>query len=551
MENKQETGRPTVMAPHAMVTSPHYLASQAGLAILKKGGNAVDAAIAIASTLAVVYPHMNSIGGDNFWLIHNSNTKETHGLNASGRAVGKATINYYKEKGYEKKIPTRGYLSANTVPGAVHGWGEAHRYASDSMSKTLNWSELFLDAIDYAENGFAVTPSQNHWTKVNSDESDQEFRDLGRFQEFSKTFLKQDMSPYKIGELFRQPDLALSMKEIAIEGAAAFYHGNIAKKIVEDAKRNGGMITTTDLERHESTWVEPITTSYRGYTAYNLPPNSQGFASLSILNILNNIDLQKIEEGSSTYYHYLIEATKAAFKDRDQWLTDPEFVDIPLGDILSPAYGKQLAEKILANAPMETNQPLDPKGDTVSFSVVDSDGNAVSVIQSIYHDFGSGIIPSGTGILLQNRGSFFSLDEQHVNSLSPEKRTFHTLNPAMLFKGENPYLVYGTMGGEGQPQTQAALVTRVIDYDFTVQEAIEAPRWLYGRTWGAASNNLKIEGRIPQQVIATLQGIYPEVEKLGNWEDTMGHAGMILIEDQTNVKHGGADPRGDGIAIGY
>ncbi|WP_416148015.1 gamma-glutamyltransferase [Salipaludibacillus sp. HK11] len=550
MGNKQETGRPTVMAPKAMVTSPHYLASQAGVDILRSGGNAVDAAIAIASTLAVVYPHMNSIGGDNFWLIHNSKTKETHGLNASGRAVNKATIKYYKEQGY-MKIPARGYLSANTVPGAVHGWGEAHRYAASAMSKTLNWNELFSDAINYAENGFAVTPSQNQWTETNNDKSDQEFRDLGRFEEFSKIFLKQGNLPYNSEELFKQPDLAVSMKEIAKKGAETFYQGNIAGKIVEDAKQKGGMITATDLQNHTSTWVKPITTLYRDYTAYNLPPNTQGFASLSILNVLNHLDLQEVEEGSFTYYHYIIEATKAAFKDRDTWLSDPAFVDIPLDDLLSPKYGKQIAGKIQKNEDIVMNNRLDPKGDTVSFSVVDNEGNAVSVIQSIYHDFGSGIIPSGTGILLQNRGSFFSLDENHVNSLQPGKRTFHTLNPAMLFKGDNPYLVYGTMGGEGQPQTQAALITRVIDYGFSVQEAIEAPRWLYGRTWGAASNSLKVESRIPQHVITKLQKIYPELEKLGNWEDTMGHAGMILIDDKTNMKHGGADPRGDGAAIGY
>ncbi|PYZ93932.1 gamma-glutamyltransferase [Salipaludibacillus keqinensis] len=538
------------MAPNAMVTSPHYLASQSGMSILKKGGNAIDAAIAIASTLAVVYPHMNGIGGDNFWLIHNGETKETHGLNASGRAVNHATIDFYKKQGY-KSIPARGYLSANTVPGAVDGWGEAYHYASSSMSSSVQWHELLADAISYAEGGFPVSPSQHHWTKVNVDKSDQEFRDLGRFKEFSKTFLSEEGLPYEPGDLFKQPDLAISMKEIAEKGSRAFYFGEIAEKIVNDGELNGGMITAADLESHTSTWVEPITTSYRGYTAYNLPPNTQGFASLSILNILNNIALSEVEEGSSLYYQYIIEATKAAFKDRDQWLTDPEFIDIPIDKLLSQEHGKDLAEKILAKVPMEMSKPLDPKGDTVSFSVVDEDGNAVSVIQSIYHDFGSGIIPSKTGIVLQNRGSFFSLDENHVNALAPRKRTFHTLNPAMLFHGTNPYLVYGTMGGEGQPQTQAALVTRVIDYGFSVQEAIEAPRWLYGRTWGAGSNTLKLEGRIPGEVMNDLRKVYGEIEKLGNWEDTMGHAGMILIDQKSNVKHGGADPRGDGLALGY
>ncbi|RKJ46303.1 gamma-glutamyltransferase, partial [Butyricicoccus sp. 1XD8-22] len=290
---------------------------------------------------------------------------------------------------------------------------------------------------------------------------------------------------------------------------------------------------------------------YRDYVAYNLPPNTQGMASLSILNILNHIELRQLEEGSSTYYHILVEAVKHAFMDRDQYLTDPEFSDIPIKELLSSERGLVFAEKIKEHHLASELALLDVKGDTVWFGIVDEEGNAVSFIQSIYHEFGSGFIPKGTGILLQNRGSFFSLDEKHVNALAPKKRTFHTLNPAMLLKDGKPAIVYGTMGGEGQPQTQAMLVTRMVDYGMSVQAAIEAPRFLYGRTWGASSNSLKLEGRIEETVRRELEGLGHEVEVLADYTDTMGHAGAIFIDGKTNVKFGGADPRGDGMAIGY
>ncbi|WP_332630827.1 gamma-glutamyltransferase [Halalkalibacter flavus] len=549
MSKNDQAYRATTMGPNGMITTPHYLASQAGMNVLQNGGNAIEAAIAAASTISVVYPHMNSIGGDNFWLIYNAKTNKVEALNSSGRSGENASISCYKEKGYNK-IPSRGYLSANTVPGAVAGWDEAYRYAKDHFSCTYSWEDLLQAAISYAQNGFAVTPSQEHWTNVNINEEDSEFRYLHRFNEFKRTFLKPDGSLYKRGEVMKQPDLANTLELIASEGSKVFYEGEIARKIVEDLQANGGLLTVNDFKNHRSNWVDPISVDYKGYTAYNLPPNTQGMASLSILNILNNFDFSTIEEGSKEYYHLLIEATKLAFKDRDQWLTDPDFVDIPLDDLLSKSHGMELAHQINSNFSKEMEKKLDPKGDTVWFGVVDKEGNAVSFIQSIYHDFGSGIIPKQTGILLQNRGSFFSLDENNVNSLEPNKRTFHTLNPAMLLKENSSYLVYGTMGGEGQPQTQAALVTRIVDYQFDVQAAIEAPRWLYGRTWGASSNNLKVESRVPNEIIQALEGVGHDIEVVEEFTDVMGHAGAILIDDH-NVKRGGADPRGDGLALGY
>lgn len=540
--------RATTMAMNGMVTSPHYLASQAGLSILKAGGNAIEASIAMASTIAVVYPHMNGIGGDNFWLIYNAKKNEIKAINGSGRSGERAAIGFYRSKGYEA-IPVRGPLAAITVPGAVRGWDAAYRYGQEMMGSTLSWHTLLQQAIQYAKEGFPVTPSQHHWLKINLDENRQTFLSLGHFEEFSRIFLK-DGEPYEAGDIFIQEDLANTLEQIATYGADYFYESGLTEQMVEDLQKHGGILTFDDFKNHTSEIVEPISVPYRGYTAYNLPPNTQGMASLSILNILNHFNLTDLEEGTAEYYHLLVEAVKLAFRDRDAYLTDPAFCDIPLKELLSRERGKALAEKIKNSMHAVTLPPLDSKGDTVWFAAVDKEGNAVSCIQSIYHEFGSAFIPKGTGVLLQNRGCFFSLDEKHVNSLQPRKRTFHTLNTAMLMKNQRPVLIYGTMGGEGQPQTQTMLVTRIIDYGMNVQEAIEAPRFLYGRTWGQASNSLKVESRIPEEARKKLEQLGHTVETVGELADIMGHAGAIYI-DGKGVKYGGADPRGDGAALGY
>ena len=539
---------------NAAVTTPHYLATGAALEVLQKGGNAVDAAIAAAATLAVVYPQMNTIGGDNFWLIYNAKTKEIKALNASGRSGEKVNIEFYKSKGFDK-IPSRGYLAANTVPGVVSGWDKAYQYAHQSMTKGedgLKWQQLFDKPIFYAQNGFAVTPSLAHWSAINTDTKDDQARNLQRFKEFKRVFLNHDGSAHKVGDILKQPDLAKSLQLIAQNGADEFYKGSLAKAIIKDLEKNGGVLTAKDFSDHTADWVEPLSVPYRQYTAYNLPPNTQGMASLEILNILNNFDIKKIPEGSADYYQLMVEATKEAFIDRDKYLTDPSFSNIPTAFLLSKDHGKAQAARINLQQAAGKNPPLEPKGDTVWIGIIDKDGNAVSLIQSIYHDFGSAIIPEGTGIILQNRGSFFSLDPQKVNHLEPRKRTFHTLNAAMMLNNEQkPVLIYGTMGGEGQPQTQAAIATRVIDYGMTPQEAIAAPRWLYGRTWGAESNSLKLESRIEQSVADDLKKRGQPIEILDAYTDVMGHAGAIFINQKTGIISAATDPRSDGLAAGY
>lgn len=534
---------------NGIVTTPHYLASQAGLDILQQGGNAIDAAIASAATLTVVYPHMNSLGGDNFWLIYNAKTQALKGLNASGRAGEKATIDFYQSQGYNK-IPPRGYLAANTVPGAISGWDLAYKYAQKTINDSLHWQQLFASAIKFSEDGFPTSQNQEFWTQISIDE-DEEFFKLQRFSSFRQIYLKPDGRIYRTGETFKQPQLAKSLQAIASQGAAEFYQGEIAQKIVADLQENGGILTLQDFAEHAANWVEPISVGYRDYLAYNLPPNTQGMASLLILNILNNFDLRNLGEGTADYYHVIVEATKQAFSDRDKYVSDPDLVDIPLDWLLSPERGKELAAQIDLQQAASQVKPLDPKGDTIWLGVVDKDGNAVSLIQSIYYEFGSGIVAGNTGILLQNRGCFFSLNPQHVNCLQPKKRTFHTLNPAMLFQEGKPYLVYGTMGGEGQPQTQAAIATRIVDFGFNVEDAISAPRWLQGRTWGVATNELKIEGRVSQIVIQELISRGHSVRVVEDYTDVMGHAGAILIDPKTNMKYGASDPRSDGAAVGY
>lgn len=540
------------MVTNAAVTTPNYLASQAAIETLQKGGNAVDAAIAAAATLAVVYPQMNTIGGDNFWLIYNAKTKEVRALNASGRAGENVSIEFYKSKGYSK-IPSRGYLSANTVPGIVSGWDQAYQYASASMNnKGLAWKDLFEKPIMYAAKGYAVTPSLARWQAINTDTKDPVARNLQRFDEFKRVYLKPDGSPYQVGEILKQPDLAQTLNTIATKGAKEFYQGSIAKAIVKDLQANGGVLTLNDFKQHTADWVDPISVNYRQYTAYNLPPNTQGMASLEILNILNNFDVRSIPEGSADYYHLLVEATKESFIDRDKYLTDPKFSNIPLKFLLSSQHGKDQAKRIDMTKAAGKNPLLEPKGDTIWLGIIDKDGNAVSLIQSIYHDFGSAVVAKGTGVLLQNRGSFFSLDPTHVNHLEPKKRTFHTLNAAMMLdQNKQPVLIYGTMGGEGQPQTQAAIATRVVDYGMSVQEAVAAPRWLYGRTWGTESNTLKLEGRIAKDVAENLKQRGQPIEILDDYTDTMGHAGAILINRKTGVISAATDPRSDGLAAGY
>jgi gamma-glutamyltranspeptidase/glutathione hydrolase len=533
-----------------MVATPHYLASAAGLRVLHAGGNAIDAAIAAAAVCSVVYPHMCSIGGDAVWLIYNAQTATVHGLNGSGRSGSQCSIDRYEQSGYAT-IPSRGFFAANTVPGAVDSWGTAYAYGQEHFGTCVSWASLLEDAVAYAEAGFAVTQSQERWTIRDTMEPGNALGMLQQFEGFRRTYLTASGVPYRAGERLRQPALAQTLKAIASQGSREFYEGAVARAMVQYLVQHQGMLTAEDFRAQQAEWVHPLHTTYRGYDAYGLPPNTQGLTALQLLNLLEHFDVASIGDEHPDYYHVHIEATKLAFADRDRWITDPDFQPVPVAHLLSPAYARQRASLI----DMQRASPHYPAGsipgDTVYIAVVDTAGHAVSMLQSLYFDFGSGIVAGETGVLLQNRGSFFSLNRGHVNRLAPRKRTFHTLIPAMLLQQGRLALVYGTMGGEGQPQTQAALVSRIVDFGYDVQAAIEAPRWLYGRTWGMATGDLCLEGRMPSSTVQELARRGHPVRVVAPWDELLGHAQAIRIDPATGVRQGGADPRGDGLAVGY
>ena len=539
-------GRPPTRAQRGVICSPHYLASSTGLDILREGGSAVDAAIAANATLCVVYPHMAGLGGDGFWQICADG--EVEAINASGPAASEATRDYYDELGYEE-IPERGSASALTVPGAVDGWRLAHE-----KHGRLPWKRLFADAITYAHEGVAITDDFTRWIAADAEV-------LAEHSTAAETFLSDGEAP-SAGSVIAQPALADSFETLADHGPReGFYQGSIAEEFCAGLG-DESPLSPTDFSEYQAEWVTPLSTEYRGYTAHSLPPNTQGIAALQILGLLDGFEISAWGDGTADYYHHMAEITKVAFGDRDAWVTDPEAVDLPAEELLSPTYLDDRRNLIDASTSLPANvepgirpegiepQPQDPGGDTCYLSVVDDEGLAVSLIQSIYFDFGSGIVAGDSGIIPQNRGSFFSLDPTHINSLEPGKRTFHTLIPGLITKDGEPWLLYGTMGGEGQPQTQAALVSRIIDFGYDVQTAIEAPRWLFGRTWGAESRSLSLEGRIPDGVVTELQRRGQPVAMARQFDDTMGHAAAIRVHEDGTLE-GGADPRGDGAALGY
>lgn len=538
---------------HGLVTTPNHLASQTGLHVLRRGGNALEAALAAAATLTVVYPQMCTLGGDSFCLFHDAVNRELKGLNASGRAGHRVTRGVYAKAGLSR-IPSRGPLAAITVPGIVSGWKALWEYSRDRMGGALSFAGLLEDARLYAEEGFPVSSNLARWLRVDTDEGDREERCLQRFPGFARIFYALGRVPAE-GEILRQPDLARTLGLLANRGPEDFYEGEIAASLVRGLAEVGGLLDEKDLRDHTCTWVEPLRIPYgdpaRHLEACNLPPNCQGISSLQILGIIDALKLtRRFQEGSADYLHGMVEATKVAFAMRERLVTDPDFFRAPLADMLDPASFARWAAAIDMGQAKDPGFLLEPTGDTIWLGVVDGQGNAVSYIQSVYNDFGSGIVPGGTGVLLQNRGCFFSLDPDHPNTLEPGKRTMHTLNPPMILENGRPRLVYGTMGGEGQPQTQAAVATRILDYGLPPQAAVDAPRWLYGRTWGAASNSLKLEDRFAEGVAEDLARRGHEVEKVAPCTDLMGHAGAILVRDD-GVLQGATDPRGDGLALGW
>jgi gamma-glutamyltranspeptidase/glutathione hydrolase len=536
--------RSVVLARNGLIATSQPLASAAGLRVLQNGGNAVDAAVTAAMVLSVVEPTMNGVGGDLFAIVYSAKDRKLYGLNASGRAPAAASPDEFARRGL-KTIPYRGELSVS-VPGVIDGWAALlERFGTVSFDRALQ------PAIGYARDGFAVS-------EIIAFQWADEQEVLARDPHAANTFLLDGRAP-RPGEIFANPRLAATLDTLAREGAATFYHGSVARAIAADMKRRGGLLAESDLAAHKSDWVDPISTSYRGYDVFELPPNTQGIAALEMLNIAEGFDLKSLGHNSADYLHVMAEAKRIAFADRDAYLADPAAVPSSLlAMLLSKDYAARRRKEIDmsraarsydAGRPPGTASPVsgndvstNATGDTIYLTAADREGNVVSLIQSLYESFGAGIVAGDTGIVLQNRGTLFTLREGHPNVIGSGKRPFHTLVPAMAMKDGRPWLSFGVMGGDMQAQAHVQVLANLIDFGMNVQEAGEAARFRH------SGNGLALESAIPASVrFAIAARGHRVIDSPGGFGGFQG----ILIDPRTGVLMGGSDPRKDGLAIGY
>jgi len=522
-----------------MAVAPHSLASQSALAVLREGGNAVEAMIAAAATIAVVYPHMNSIGGDGFWLISRPGHAPI-GIEACGAAAMRADIETYRARGLSA-IPARGPLAANTVAGTVSGWDFAHCFSKDALGGRLPVARLLEDAIHYAKSGTPVTRNLAECIASKRGE-------LESVTGFAQTFLPDSRAP-RSGERFVNARLAATLQQLADAGFDDFYRGDLARSIARDLASLETLVTLDDLERHSARERAPLALEHTLGTIYNMPPPTQGLVSLLILGVLDRLLTDDMDPLGPEFVHACVEATKLAFKIRDEHVTDPDHMRIDPVKQLDPAALDAMASMVSMSRAAPWGKGRGP-GDTVWMGVIDNDGVAVSFIQSIYHEFGSGIVLPQSGINWQNRGCSFSLDPSSLNPLMPGRRPFHTLNPALAHFADGRTMVYGNMGGDGQPQSQSAVFSRIARFGWNPQAAIDAPRWLLGRTWGQSTDSLKLEARFPAQTIDALRALGHDVEVLAAYDEAMGHAGAI-VRHPDGLFEAGSDPRSDGGAAGW
>jgi gamma-glutamyltranspeptidase len=525
-----------------MVVCPHARASQAGAEALEAGGSAVDAAIAASAVLSVVYPHMTSIGGDQFWLIWDARRRAVRFLNAGGRAAASGTLEWFGRRGLEE-IPRRGILPATlTTPGAVDGWCEAH-----AALGRLPLARDLAPAVECARDGFAVTARLASWTAAATDV-------LAAAPDAAAIFLPDGRAP-RAGQRLRNPDLALILERIGALGRHGFYEGETAREMARFARAHGGFFTEQDLAKQRARWGDPISTTYRGVTIYETPPPTQGLSVLQMLNLLEPHDLSRLDQLGPDAVHLLVQAKQIAFHDRDRLVADPEFVKVPVERLLSKAYADErraLLDPARALPWDRVPSAGSLEGDTVAVCAVDAEGNAASLIQSVYGNYGAGVVAGRTGVVLQNRGAYFSLDPAHPNRLEPGKIPLHTLIASLAFKGEALWQVFGCMGADGQPQIHLQAYTAMIDFGLDVQEAVGGPRWLAGRFGlGEPRDLLNMEARFPAATLAELERRGHVVHRWPAWEERAGHAHGITIDPATGVRIGGVDPRSDGAAIGY
>jgi gamma-glutamyltranspeptidase len=531
----------TTRATRGMVVSSNHLAAEAGLAVLREGGNAIEAMVAAAATIAVVYPHMNGLGGDNFWLISKGG-KPPIGIDACGAAVSLASRDFYASHGHSMAIPSRGPLAALTVAGAVSGWQRALQISA-SWGGTLPLSRLLADATHYARNGFPVTRTQAANTVSKRAE-------LENVAGFAATFMPGGKPP-TFGETCRLPALADTLDHLTRAGLADFYRGDLARQMAKDLQAAGSPLRLADLERHNPLEVTPLAVQLKHGHAYGMPPPTQGLASMMILGMFERLGCKTAEDFD--YVHRLVEATKQAFIVRDRHVFDPAYMSVDPKSFLAPAMLDRLAAKVDPRRALPWPH-IAKDGDTVWLGAIDAEGRAVSFIQSVYWEFGSGLVLPGSGIVWQNRGTSFSLDAAHPNRLEPNRRPFHTIQPALALLDDGRVMPWGTMGGEGQPQTKAAVYTRHVHFGQELQQAISAPRWLLGRTWGNAVMNLRLEDRFDPRTIDGLRAAGHDVQVIGPYDEVMGHAGALVLHRQgarAGIIEGAADPRGDGRAAGY
>ncbi len=522
-----------------MATAPHALASQSALSVLRDGGNAVEAMIAAAATIAVVYPHMNSIGGDAFWLILRPGS-EPVGIEACGVAAQSATIESYRTRGLNA-IPVRGPLAANTVAGTVSGWDAAHRWSQQSLGGKLPLARLLADSIRFARDGVKVTASQARVTAAHRAQ-------LQAIPGFADVHLPGGQA-IPAGRNFQQPRLAATLEQLSRAGLDDFYRGELARSLARDLQQLGSPVALSDLEQYRARFRTPLSLRHSFGTIYNMPPPTQGLVSLLILGQLDRILTRDLDPLGADFVHASVEATKLAFEIRDTQLTDPDYMTVEPAGLLTPGRLDALAGRVSMQKAAAWGTGTSP-GDTVWLGACDSQGVAVSFIQSIYHEFGSGVVLPGSGINWQNRGCSFSLDPQALNALRPGRRPFHTLNPAAARFTDGRTWVYGSMGGDGQPQFQAAIFARMAVFGSPVQAAIDAPRWLLGRTWGRSSETLKLEARFPARTFEALRQLGHDVEQVNAYDESLGHAGAIVRHPDGTLE-GGSDPRSDGAVAGW
>lgn len=535
--------RSVVVARNGMVATSQPLAAQVGVEILKAGGTAADAAIATNAMLGLVEPMSCGLGGDLFVIYWDARTRKLYGLNACGRSPYALTREVFRQKGLTR-IPDIGPLSWS-VPGCVDGWDELRRRFG-----TKSFAELLAPAIHYAEEGFAVSDIIARGWKGSASK-------LREWPDSARTYLPSGHAPVE-GELFRNPYLAASYRAIAEGGRDAFYRGRIAEEIVAFSEANGGYFSLKDFADHTSDWIEPVSTTYHGYTVWELPPNGQGIAALQMLNLLEGYDLKSMGRQSADYLHLLIEAKKLAFADRAKFYTDPAFHDLPVKQLISKEYADQrrrLIDPQHAATDVPAGDPILRHGDTIYLTVVDKDRNCCSFIQSIYYGFGSQVVPGNAGFALQNRGALFALDDHHLNRLEPHKRPFHTIIPAMVTKDDKPWLCFGVMGGDMQPQGHVQVLVNLIDFGLNVQAAGDAARV---RHEGSATPTglpadphggvVAVESGIP---LETLRELERRGHRLIRSPGSFGGYQAIQIDWDHGTLHGGTDPRKDGAAVGY